>query len=114
MAAAAHVGLPDFGPPGAPGPFAFADGERLARILEAAGFADVNLKGITRPMRIGDNIDDVAAFITSLDLVKQLFTDKPPDKVAAAVEAARAALAPYAGPEGVVTNGAAWLVTARR
>ncbi|MGF1473033.1 MAG: hypothetical protein ACFB50_15000 [Rubrobacteraceae bacterium] len=27
---------------------------------------------------------------------------------------ARKALAPYAGPEGVVTNGTAWLVTACR
>jgi hypothetical protein len=39
-AAATHLGLPDFGSPGAPGPFALADGARLSRILEAGGFRD--------------------------------------------------------------------------
>jgi SAM-dependent methyltransferase len=112
MAAAAHVGLPDFGPPGAPGPFAFADGDRLAGMLRAAGFTDVKLDAITRSMRIGDDIDDVAGFITSLELVKQLFADKPEENVSAAIAAARDALEPYAGPDGVVMNGGAWLVTA--
>jgi len=113
-AAAAHVGLPDLGPTGAPGPFAFADGDRLKAILETAGFRDINLDEITRPMRLGDNLDDVEAFITSLDLVRELFAGKPEENVSAAIAAAREALAPYAGEHGVVLNGSAWLVTARR
>jgi SAM-dependent methyltransferase len=113
-AAAEHVGFPDLGPPGAPGPFAFADGERLKGILEAAGFAEVSLEAITRSMRIGDDTDDVARFITSLELVRDLFAGKPEDKVAAAVAAARDAVAPYAGPDGVVMSATAWLVQAGR
>ena len=114
-AAAEHVGFPDMGPPGAPGPYAFADGERLRKILEGAGFHDVSLATITHAMRIGDDIDDVTEFITSLELVRdQLFAGKPEDKVAAAITAAREAVKPYQGPDGVVMSGTAWLVTARR
>jgi SAM-dependent methyltransferase len=114
-AAAEHVGFPDLGPPGAPGPFAFADGDRLKGILAGAGFSDIRLEAITRPMRIGDDVDDVTEFITSLELVRDLlFAGKPEDKVAAAIAAAREAVAPYAGPDGVVMNATAWLATARR
>jgi len=40
--------------------------------------------------------------------------DAPPDKITAALDAIRAALVPYAGDKGVVLNGTAWLVTARK
>ena len=114
-AVAAHVGLPEFGPPGAPGPFAFADGDRLARIVEAAGFCDVTLDGVTRPMRIGDDLDDVERFFTtSLDVARELFDGKPKEQVDAALDAAREALAPFAGSDGVVLNGTAWLLSAHR
>jgi SAM-dependent methyltransferase len=113
-AAAKHVGLPDFGPPGAPSPFALADQARLRRILEDAGFHGVTIEAITRPMRIGDDADDAVAFITSQAVVRDcLFAGKPESQVSAAVAAARAALAPYAGLDGVVMNGGAWLVSVR-
>ena len=113
-AAAPHVGLPDLGPPDAPGPFAFADGNRLERTIRAGGFHDVTLEAIDRPIRIGDNVDDVADFITSLPEGQQLLAGKPDDKVAAAVDALREGFAPYAGPDGVIVNDAAWLASARR
>ncbi|MGH8984716.1 MAG: hypothetical protein ACRDY6_12705 [Acidimicrobiia bacterium] len=67
-------------------------------------------------MRIGDDLDDVETFSTrSLPLVRDLLAAAPADKAAAAIDAARKALEPYAGPEGVVMNeNSAWLVTARR
>jgi SAM-dependent methyltransferase len=111
-----HVGMPDItdlGPPGAPGPFAFADGDRLKEIVEAAGLSDVTLEAITRPMRIGEDIEDAVAYITALPPPNPL-VGKPADKVAAAVDALREALAPYSTPEGVMMNGTAWLLTARR
>lgn len=114
-AAAEHVGLPDFGPPGMPGPFALADPDRLRQILDTAGFDDVTIQETTKPMRIGDDADDAIAFITSLELVQDdLFAGKPEDKVRAAVDAAREALRAYETPQGVMMQGGAWLVTARR
>jgi SAM-dependent methyltransferase len=114
-AAAEHVGLPDFGPPGAPGPFALADGEKLRRMLETAGFLEVTIEPVTEPMRIGDDADDAIGFVTSLGMVRDdLFAGKPEDKIAAAVDAARRSLEPYEGPDGVTMMGGAWLASARR
>ena len=115
-AAAAHVGLPEGIGPDAPGPFAFADPDRIRDVLDQAGLVDVTLDGLTRPMRIGDDLDDVETFFTrSLPLVRDLLAAAPADKAAAAIDAARTALGPYAGPDGVVMhNNSAWLVTARR
>jgi SAM-dependent methyltransferase len=114
-AAAPHVGLPNFGPPGAPGPFAFADGNRLRGILERAGFNAIKLDEVTMPMRVGDDVEDVWGFISSLELVRnEMFAGKPQENIDAATQAAKQALAPFAGPDGVILSATAWLVTARR
>jgi len=112
-AAAQHVGLPDM-EPCAPGPFALADADRVEHLLASARFQDVSLESITRPMRAGSDVDDTVAFFDSTDIARRLMADAPPDKIAAALDAIRAALVPYAGDEGVVLNGMAWLVTARK
>lgn len=107
--------LPDFGPPGAPGPFALADEQRIRDVLDDAGFEGVVIEPVTAPMRIGEDVDDALTFITSQPLVRDdLFAGKPDDKVTAAVNAARAALTPYEQPHGLVMNGGAWLVSAHR
>jgi SAM-dependent methyltransferase len=113
-AAAAHLGPPDFGPPGAPGPFALADGRRLRGLLDGAGFRDVTVEPVTRPHRVGANVEDVVSFITSLEETRALFAGKSQDRVTAAVHGMRESLTRYAGPQGVVTDGTAWLVTAHR
>ena len=114
-AAAKYVGLPDFGPPDAPGPFALADQKRLCGIVEAAGFGTVSVESITKSMRIADNADDAVAFITSQPVVRdELFAGKPESNVRAAIAAAREDLAPYEGPNGVVMSAGAWLVSLGR
>jgi SAM-dependent methyltransferase len=114
-AAVAVLGqAPDLGSPGAPGPFAFADGDRLRRLIRAGGFRDVSLETVTRPQRIGDDADDAAAFLMSIAEDMQMFAGAPDEVVTAAVDALRAAYAPYAGPHGVVMDGTAWLVSAHR
>jgi hypothetical protein len=101
-------------PAPAPGPFALADADRAERLLVSARFRDVSLEPITRPMRAGSDVDDTVAFFESTDLARRLMADAPPGKIAAALGAIRAALVPYSGNEGVVLNGTAWLVTARK
>lgn len=103
---------PDLGPSGSPGPFAFADGDRLASLLTASGFRDVNLDSVTRPVRIGHTIDDAVRFIMSLPERRLLLAGAPDDVVEAVVTALGAAFAPYAGAEGVVLDSTAWLVSA--
>jgi SAM-dependent methyltransferase len=114
-AAAPHIGMPEGIAPGAPGPLGLADPDRTTRILEGAGFTEVTLEDLTLPMRIGDNLDDALSFIRSIPFVHDLLAAAPAPQQDAAVDAVRAALAPYAGPDGVVThNNGVWLVTARR
>ena len=112
-AAAQHVGLPQM-EPGAPGPFALADRDRVEHLLASAGFQDISLESIVRPMRVGSDVDDTVAFFESTDIARRLMADAPPDKVALALDAISEALAPHAGAEGVVLSGTAWLVTARK
>jgi hypothetical protein len=64
-------------------------------------------------MLMGKDVADVVGFIIDLDQTKALFAGKPEDKVAAAIADLRQGIAPYAGPEGVVMDGTAWLVSAR-
>jgi SAM-dependent methyltransferase len=114
-AAVAVLGqAPELGAPGAPGPFAFADGDRLAQLVTQSGFRDLSLETVTRPQRIGDDADDAAAFLLSIAEDMQLFAGALDRVVAAAADALRAAYAPYAGPQGVVMEGTAWLVSAHR
>jgi SAM-dependent methyltransferase len=114
-AAVAALGrAPDLGAPGAPGPFAFADGDRLTQLLTGGGFRDVRLESLTRPFRIGRTISDAVGFILSLPESKQLFAGVPQDTVDAAATALHAGFAPYAGQQGVVVDATAWLVTAHR
>lgn len=114
-AASVHVGMPEGIEPGAPGPFGLADPDRTRELLERAGFEGVAIEDVTRPMRIGDDVDDAIGFIRSMPLVRGLLEGAPAEQAAAAIDAAREALVPYAGPDGVVMHdNGAWLVTARR
>jgi SAM-dependent methyltransferase len=106
--------VPDLGPPGAPGPFAFDDGDRLTRLLTAGGFHEVTVASVTRPVSIGHELDDAVGFVMSLPQSQQVFAGAPEDAVAAAVTTLRAAYTPYAGARGVVMDAAAWLVSAHR
>ncbi len=114
-AAAAHIGMPEGIAPNEPGPGAFADPARVRGILDTAGFVDIAVDEVIRPIRMGDDVDDAVSFLQSIPLIHDLFAAAEAEKRSAAVDAAREALRPYAGPEGVVMhNNAAWLVTARR
>jgi SAM-dependent methyltransferase len=114
-AAVAALGrAPDLGSPGAPGPFAFADGDRLGQLLAGGGFREVTLETVTRPVRIGRDLDHAVGFIVSLPESKQLFAGAPRDVVDAVVAKLRTAFAPYVGSSGVVMDATAWLVSAHR
>jgi hypothetical protein len=56
------------------------------------------LQVVTRPVRMGDDAEDVAAFTTSLPEAKQLFAGSSATRWAAATHSLRKALEPYAGP----------------
>lgn len=116
MAALPH--LPSFQPPppGAPGPFAFADGERVSGILERAGFSDVALADVRQDLAVGGgaDLDRTVDFLLQMGPTARLLRDADPGLVSVVADAIREALQPYVGPQGVRMASAAWIVTARR
>lgn len=115
LAAAPHIGIPQGIDPNAPGPYGLADPDRTHAILERAGFTRISIESLIRPMRIGTDVDDALGFLRTMPRVAELFAAAPLDKRSAATDAVRAALAPYAGEDGVVMHdNGEWLVSALR
>jgi len=110
------VGLPTPAPPGTPGPFAFADADRVAGILSTAGFSDVTVEDLHLPLLVGGGLDvaGTTAFVARGGMGRMFLAEADEPTVDRALEAVREALAPYATPEGVRMGSAAWLVTASR
>ena len=112
LAAAPFVGMP--APPAdpfAPGPFAFADAERVKGILTAAGFQEVAHTPVEMKIGGGD-LDATLALALKVGPLGALLRDNP-DKREAAVGAVRDVLAAHQGPDGVKLDSATWVVTAR-
>lgn len=112
MAAAAQH-LPPPAPPAdphAPGPFAFADPERVRGILAAAGFESVTVAPHDEAIGGGDLRTAVGLSLRIGPLGMMLREN--PDKRDAVVAAVRETLTAYDGPEGVKLPSATWIVSA--
>ena len=115
MQSTAHL-LPPLPPsdPNAPGPFAFADKDRLAGILAGAGFADVSIEPLD--LRTGgDNLEDSVFIALRMgQLGSALREIGASDDLKRRVEATlREALAPYVEDGVVKLPAAAWIVSGR-
>jgi SAM-dependent methyltransferase len=113
-AALAYVPMPDLGEPGGPGPFSLAEPERIRSLLGGVGLIDVSVDDFRCPMLMGATVDDTVTFMQGTDMAATLLADVSAEVADAAWKAVRAALAPYAGNDGVVLGGAAWMVTATK
>jgi SAM-dependent methyltransferase len=114
-AVAQHVALPAPPDPSAPGPFAFADGERLREILTTAGYSGVAIDKHDSRMPVGSEgtLDEAADFALTIGPVNSILADKPESVLAAVRASVRSALAAHQTPQGVLLDAAAWLVSAR-
>jgi len=115
MAAAAHVALPPPAAPDAPGPFAFADDQRLRTILTGAGFAEIAVEPLYESLTIAGSGGLEAAVEFALAGVGPLaaaLRDAGPAVIAAVRASVREALAPYVTGDSVRMPSAAWVVSA--
>jgi SAM-dependent methyltransferase len=112
-AAGTVVPLPEPSGPEEPGPFAFADGARVRRILEEAGFAEVAIERKTADFVLGPDLDAAATNAVESGPTSRLMVDADAATRAAIRGAVRAALAPYAKPSGVALASSTWIATAR-
>ena len=114
-AAAQHVPLPPPAAPGTPGPFAFADHERVKQLLKTAGFTEVHIESYETQLSMGDatSKEDAAEFALEVGPVATLLRDTDPSLRSRVCEALSTALTPYAKHGGVKLGGAVWIVRAR-
>jgi SAM-dependent methyltransferase len=101
--------------PDAPGPFAFADPDRVRRILAGAGYSAVDVARHDTVMRIcgPGEIEQAARFAVESGPVGRALAGAEPDARTAAEKAIAAELRRLEGPNGIELPGSVWLVSAR-
>ena len=105
-------GRPLTPPPDEPGPFAFADPNRVTAILSAAGFVDVDFEDVRASNHFGDDAATAETFV--LGLLDWLIRDLDDAGRERARERLRTTLAAHSTSEGVMFGSAAWLITCRK
>lgn len=114
--AAAKPLLPEQLPadPLAPGPFAFADPERVKSILTQAGFRDIRIEKLDGVMDLGPSAEHAGFQMTNLGPVSRALRDESDDTRAKVLAAVTAAFAKSQKPGKTIAPGiACWLVSAR-
>lgn len=98
--------------PGAPGPFAFADPERLKSIMSEAGWTDISLESWTGDMELpGATLDEATSFAFKFGPVSRLA--ETTGKEAEMTGIVRELFSRHQGKDGCVRlPGAAWIVAA--
>jgi SAM-dependent methyltransferase len=101
--------------PETPGPFAFADGSRVQRILSEAGFVDIDLSehDLVLDVATGQGLDAAVTGALTIGPTARLLRDVPDATREAAVGEIRAAFEGYADGDRVPLGAAVWIVTAR-
>jgi SAM-dependent methyltransferase len=108
-----HVGFPDLPPSGAPGPFAFGDGDALRTVLEGAGWREVTLQPVERTVVVPGDVDAVVEHYVNDTFGQMALAKATPAQRAAALTAMREAFAPHMSEDGAQLGAAVWVVTAR-
>jgi SAM-dependent methyltransferase len=111
-AAARHITLPEPGDPDAPGPFAFAEPERVRRILSRAGFSDIETERVIEKVG-GGTLDETANLLAEVGPLNSILDSIDEQTRRAIVADIRAALAGLASQGRDFLDAVSWLVSAR-
>lgn len=113
---ARHAGVPDLGGlAGGPGMFALKDRGEVARLLESAGFADIDVTPISPTIVLGGGggLDESVDFVLGAGMARGLLGMVEPEKRAEVTAEVRASLADhFEAGTGVSLGTGAWLASA--
>jgi len=99
--------------PDAPGPFAFADEERLRTILSDAGFGAIDVQRFDAAISLGATPRAGAESVVQIGPVSRLVREVGAEHLPIILDAVERALVPLAAPDGHVSlNGSTWIVSA--
>lgn len=106
--------LPHQGPED-PGPFAFASEARVRRILDAAGFKDVQMEPcpLLLDAAIGRGLDGAVQGAFEIGPVSRALDGQPEHLRTAVANSIREALTPFAKGDAVLLPASVWIVTAK-
>jgi SAM-dependent methyltransferase len=99
--------------PEAPGMFAFADPQRVSKVLTAAGWAPPRLDVLDLDLDIaaGHGLDEAVVQSTQIGAVNSWLRGEPTEVVAAAIASVREVLAAHQDGKSVRLRAAMWLVS---
>ena len=115
-AAAARLGAPEPPPPHAPGPMAFSDQAHVSDILARAGLSEITVQEVRLAFTPPGDVASLADFLTHVGPAARIIAAKQGSAADARAITAdiRAALAPFAGADGVRVPALLNLFSARR
>ena len=113
-AAVPHLPEQEKPEPDAPGPFAFAEPERVERILGVAGFTEVEIVPFDATLTFGRSgeVEDALRFLVQVGPVARALATGTERQQAAALDAVRETLREADGPDGVRLGAQCWFVSA--
>ncbi|TML82414.1 MAG: methyltransferase domain-containing protein [Actinobacteria bacterium] len=99
--------------PDAPGPFAFADDEKLRAILSGAGFGAIDVRRFDAALSLGATPRSAAEGAVQIGPVSRFVREVGVEYLPIILDAVERTLVPLAAPDGHVSlNGSTWIVSA--
>ncbi|MGB0631131.1 MAG: class I SAM-dependent methyltransferase [Alphaproteobacteria bacterium] len=97
-----------------PGPFSFADPDRVRRVLAGTGWQDVELAPLDFQIPLGRTMEDALAFVMEMGPLSAPLGEVTGENRTRAIDAITRVLEENTGNDGVVRlAGACWIVTAK-
>ncbi len=114
QAALQHLPPPEPMAPGAPGPFAFADPERVKAILGSAGFHHLSVEPFATTLTVSEapSLAESVRDLANIGPVARLLTDQPSAILEQVFKAMEEVLEPHYNGRCLALPGAVWFVTA--
>ena len=99
-----------------PGPFCLADPERIRSLLAGAGFTNIEISALERPLHLGtsDTVSDAVAYCLRIGLAARAIAEAEPSLLPTFAAALEKALERFVTPKGVWFDAAAWVVHTER
>jgi SAM-dependent methyltransferase len=99
-----------------PGPFAFADPQKVRAVLADAGFEQIKITPFEGEMAMGaaNGVEAAAHFVAEIGPAARAIADLPPARKPEAIAGLKTAITPFMRDGGLYLQGRVWVVEAVR